>query len=370
MKLKIHELKKNNINVVSKKFNTLLVIAFIAILTACSKDDSKTEPTPAPVADIPVDIYIAGYEKSVNGNKVAKYWKNGIVTELTDGSSNSEATDITLNNGVIYVCGNVGGVSKYWKNGVPTTLGTAGYNYCKAICVANDDVYVCGYQDYGQAYAKAVYWKNGVAVPLTSGGQRAEAKSIAVVGNDVYVVGTIEYNVGNQSGPKATLWKNGNPTALSTQNSYANDVKVLGTEVYIAGEVYLNTNNGEYNPVYWKNGVITTFNDVLGNPTYTNSIFVNNTDVYLTSGGIFENAFYYKNGSKTNFLVNSPSTTVLKIHSLVVVNGNIYATGCEYPNDNSCCDWFKPRYWKNGEVTYLTDGTKRAETYSIYVVNK
>jgi hypothetical protein len=370
MKLKVHEHQKNNIKVVSKKLNTLLVIAFIAIITACSKDEAKTEPTPAPVADIPVDIYIAGYEKSVNGNKVAKYWKNGVVTELTDGSSNSNATDITLNNGVVYVCGNEGGVSKYWKNGVPKILGTAGFNTCNAICVSNDDVYTCGYQDYGQAYAKAVYWKNGVAVPLTDGGRRAEALSIEVVGNDVYVVGTIEYTVGNSSGNKATLWKNGNPTPLSTKNSYASDVKVIGTDVYIAGDIDDGTFGGNYNPAYWKNGIATTYLKVLPYGSYTRSIFVNNNDVYVGSGGGDFGATYYKNGMTTNLTPTTSNTIVSKINSLFVLNNNVYATGCEYPNDNSCCDWFKPRYWKNGEVTYLTDGTKRAETYSIYVVNK
>jgi nitrous oxide reductase accessory protein NosL len=34
-----------------KKLNTLLIIAFIAILTSCSKDEAKTEPTPPPVAE-------------------------------------------------------------------------------------------------------------------------------------------------------------------------------------------------------------------------------------------------------------------------------------------------------------------------------
>jgi nitrous oxide reductase accessory protein NosL len=352
-----------------KKLNTLLVIAFIAILTSCSKDEAKTEPTPPPVANIPVDIYIAGYEKSVNGNKVAKYWKNGIVTELTDGSSNSDARDITLNNGVVYVCGNEGGVSKYWKNGVATTLGTAGYNYCNSICVSNDDVYVCGYQSYGQAYAKAVYWKNGVAVPLTNGSQRAEALSIEVAGNDVYVVGTIEYSVNNYSGPKATLWKNGNPTPLSTKNSSASDIKVIGTDVYIAGDISKEDDSGNYNSTYWKNGIATSYPDAIYS-VYTRSIFVNNNDVYLGSGGIGFGATYYKNGITTNLTQTTSSTITSKINSLFVLNNNVYATGCEFPNDNSCCDWWKPRYWKNGEVTYLTDGTKRAETYSIYVVNK
>ena len=88
-------------------------------------------------------------------------------------------------------------VAKLWKNGIIQNL-TDGTNSANAnsVYVSNNDVYVAG--ENGN---KAVLWKNGIAQNLTDGTNDAEAYSVYVYNNDVYVAGT-------DSG-KAVLWKNG-----------------------------------------------------------------------------------------------------------------------------------------------------------------
>ena len=92
-----------------------------------------------------------------------------------------------------------------------------------SIAVSGTDVYVAGSQwdgnlmhnangsEYRNPTAK--YWKNGSPVNLTDGSKWAEAKSIAVSGNDVYVAGF--------EGGVAKYWKNGNPVILGDVSKYS-----------------------------------------------------------------------------------------------------------------------------------------------------
>ncbi len=84
-------------------------------------------------------MYVAGYES--NGIKdVAKVWKNGVATSLTNGSNDAVANSVFV-------------------------LGT--------------DVYVAGYEKKGTKTVAKV-WKNGVATSLTNGSNDARANSVYV----------------------------------------------------------------------------------------------------------------------------------------------------------------------------------------------
>jgi hypothetical protein len=90
---------------------------------------------------------VAGVEG--NGtNDVAKYWKNGIAVDLTDGTQRG---------------------------------------YSNSVFVAGTDVYVAGGEQAQLSNTVAKYWKNGIPFVLPDLGQGALAHSIFVLGNDVYV---------------------------------------------------------------------------------------------------------------------------------------------------------------------------------------
>ncbi len=71
------------------------------------------------------DVYVAGFEG--NGtHHVAKIWKNGIVTSLTDGTNEAIANSVYVLGGDVYVAGyensGITAVAKVWKNGTPSSL--------------------------------------------------------------------------------------------------------------------------------------------------------------------------------------------------------------------------------------------------------
>src|SRR5690606_32709661 len=100
-------------------------------------------------------------------NSVAKYWKNGKGVALSNKSTNTIATAITVEGGDVYIAGTetVPGESstvKYWKNGIAVALDLGEYDgaYAAGIAVDGDDVYVAG-RVFTDGKTKAAYWKNG-----------------------------------------------------------------------------------------------------------------------------------------------------------------------------------------------------------------
>lgn len=247
------------------------------------------------------DIYLAGSSSAKNNTPVATYWKNGVATLLSDGTSECEVSDIDVVGSNVYLSGNyrfpVGGINIacHWINtaaskvidsaaltyesvielvGSDLYIGGNRYkqdaNNLRGILVKNwqatdlqhnsmvfgktangSDIYFCGtiYSNTLAADSYAVYWKNGLAVPLGDTTNHTGAYDIAVNGNDVYLAG---YNgaTGNNALPQAVYWKNGKMTALqgSTSQTGASGIAVIGNDVYVAGVI-----NGGAG--YWKNGV-------------------------------------------------------------------------------------------------------------------
>jgi|HubBroStandDraft_1064217.scaffolds.fasta_scaffold06492_7 hypothetical protein len=210
---------------------------------------------------------------------VATVWKNGTpltltgygVVGLVDSGKYTNRFYEDYVNGIfvsgsdVYVSGGTTWASaahaEYWKNGVPVDLAgsldyagpnnTSGYPQSTGIFVAGSDVYVSGLQQTAGAGTVAIYWKNGSPIFLSTDSLSGSvANSVFVAGSDVYVVGW--QNINNYS--RAMLWKNGTPTALTSNDtsSQANSVVVVGNDVYVAGASWVAPNN--YVATYWKNG--------------------------------------------------------------------------------------------------------------------
>jgi hypothetical protein len=115
-----------------------------------------------------------------------------------------------------------------------------------SIYVSGSDVHVAGvvYTPGSLSQGTATYWKNGVATDLAPD-QIASVRHMTVVGNDVYIAGTIN---GTNQLPRATYWKNGVAEILETSFSIANSVAVFENDVYVAG------NRKRDTALYWKNG--------------------------------------------------------------------------------------------------------------------
>jgi hypothetical protein len=192
------------------------------------------------------DVYVAGYSydssKMKEGcelnnmcehYKEATYWKNGVPVFLTDGIIDEATADkIAVSGQDVYLTGKFTGfidprytVSQpmYWKNGVMTSVSDYGGGFnvnVNDIAISGNDVYICGCNSLYESgsgfpndyYPKALYWKNAAPFycPDQTGAITGTARSIALLGNDVYTAGRMEYPL-----PLLTsavkCWKNGIP---------------------------------------------------------------------------------------------------------------------------------------------------------------
>ncbi len=302
---------------------------FYSAVAYLGKDDDRqaltTEGNQADVTDIAVwgeDIYVAGWEGMGQTNEfgvklgVAKYWKNGQGTQLTDGTKNAQALGVSVENNIVYVCGfednQPTGFTKrlacYWKDGVQHFLPEVGNIQLPSCIKAHQgDVYIGGYEeirDYAGAFPylhdQPLYWKNGTVVQLPKGAQHvAYPMDIAVSGSDIHVVGH--------------------------------------------GKIYSMTDMAKELALYWKNGEIEALTD--GNESArAYGIFLHGQDVYIC-GWEGSTPCYWKNGNKV-ILPLEPGATYGQAYAICVVGDNVYTCG---ESDG------KGIYWKNGIPTTLTD---------------
>jgi hypothetical protein len=226
------------------------------------------------------DIYVGGFTQA-SDIKTAKYWKNGIVFPLTNGTRSAEVKAIYVDGTDVYCAGyeeNEGSYkAKYWKNGEAITLSTA-ESICNSILVFGGDVYTCGSQYNSAGKSVATIWKNNNKVDITNGSTDAEAFELKILDGKAYVVFEEENSV---RGINVKYCKIDIATGLDKQiinltdytdikKASAKTIFLHNNDIYVGGS---NTNGTTTVPTIWKNGVANAQSQNYGT---VNSLFVTN----------------------------------------------------------------------------------------------
>lgn len=291
-----------------------------------------------PFTVLPANVYSIGDGSMGQPFGVGVYFRNGTLTGIVSKSTGIVTlTGIYVSGQDIYVCGiiDVNGITAaaYWKNGIETDL-TNGTKAAGAwsIWVSGSDVYVAGGDNNG-----IEYWKNGnmVTVPVTGTFTQGSTYSVFVSGTDVYIAGTYIDGSSNQI---SAYWKNGVQVNLTGNASSVNQIIVSGNDVYVAGQTYNNTTQN-HAAAYWKNGIRVDLSDGTAD-IVTSGIYVNGIDVYISGyqyGTTNANPFYWLNGSKIE-LTPGPGSS----YGIAGSGNNIYigCSGVVSPGGISFGFWF------------------------------
>ena len=244
------------------------------------------------------------------------------------------------------------------------------------------DVYVAGADSISiLAHGIPTYWKNARPVYYTNGtigynGTAAEATSIVVIGNDVYMAGYAQFCGPFRCGDRGMFWKNGNSVSIDLP-TYPNSLAFSNNDIYIAGSsMYLEGTGG--NAAYLKNETkIELPSGSTG--SISTAIAVSGNDVYVAGIGITGNinngpqkyiAKYWKNSNAINL---TDGTNGAQAWSIAVSGNDAFVAGVEWNGrsyqDASGNTYKKSvaKYWKNSQPVILTDGTEDAYAESIAV---
>jgi len=303
--------KKSNGNKPANKRDTTVYVSGNSQLGAIVWTNGSVKVLPSPtgfgttkaITTSGSDVYIVGSSMLNGGINTAVYWKNNVVTRLSDGSTdpelkiNAEGNAIAVSGNDVYIAGiispNGAPNAVYWKNGVLNNLANAAsFSSSEALGIAVNgaNVYVCGNIVKSGRQSQAVYWKNGVLNEITDGSAPAYAVAISVKNNSVHMA----YNVytPNSLAVASYYWKDGissqpsNPYAYTSLNALAVD----SARVYLAGNAQMGI---QLVPVLWKNNAIETLPTIY---TYskTESIALIGNNVYVA--GWDGEPVYWKNG--------------------------------------------------------------------------
>jgi hypothetical protein len=350
-----------------------LMVLVIFFAGSCKKSESGS-PSGGDVSIPTSDIVGYGYKNSM---RVAKYWKDGVVTYLSDSTKDTQLLSVSVSGNDVYIVGvqksESGGydwdntkMPKFWKNGIAVGMNVFDFGVgvskntngvAESVYALNGNAYIAGYMSDGGCNSSiAVLWTNGGTPTLLSSPYNGDsfATSVFVTSAGViYVTGCKGFNGGN--GNQAAIWVNGSEILLTdgTFTSEANSIFVSGSDVYVAGGI-INTNVAPYwRAVYWKNGTINYLTDG-SSFAMAYSIALNGNDIYVA--GDFSkpgtsnsaNATIWKNGTATNLTSNSGSAK-----SLFIKGSDVYVVGYKYYGSS-----YIATLWKNGTEFLLSNADK------------
>lgn len=292
-----------------------------------------------------VDLGNGNYSNTATGTAAGTNVNLGAIT----------ACGNTINVNGVYIGGMIDGRAVIWKDGIPTFLTAIpiGNNqaYVSKVIVSNNDVYALIVQDDSTAsgWSSTIkLWKNGVESVITTGLDGVELPSMDVYNGNTYICAT-HYQSNNYL---ARVWVNGVPSILpngSFDKVEVFDVKVLNGDVYASGTGYF-TGSSDRSAVYWKNGTLIPL--IGNNPNNPKSeatkIFVKGADVYVC-GRDSSDAVYWKNGVQI-FLPLPPAAYSSYSQAIFVDNNDVYITGNWAQNNVR-----NALYWKNNTPNVLTN---------------
>jgi hypothetical protein len=382
---------------IAQKLNTYLLLLLVItslnlIISSCGKSNVKPKNTDTTKKDTTVkttggpDIYVAGYETLHTDFdqyfKVAKVWKNGVATALTNPTGTNDIGDAVANSVFVsgkdvYVAGWIFDKDNFyatlWKNGVATRLSQK-TSYAQSVFVVGEDVYVAGYDYPSSGVENAVVWKNGSRIQLSNNVSNAVdlyGLSIFMDGSSMYVAGGDDYN--------AITWVYGAESAITKTFGFASQIIKSGDDVYIAGEAgtpYVGQGDASSNHIpqatIWKgnsSAQTTKLKGVEGGASCAYSVAILADSVYAagfeyqyTDAKPHYAAIYWKNG-KPALLSANPSGA-----SYISISGkDIYIAGYDTDGKNYNTITGKVTVWKNGVPTYYTDGSTDARANSMFI---
>ncbi|SDD78761.1 hypothetical protein [Niabella drilacis] len=289
-----------------------------------------------------------------NDNQV-KYWENGNIKVVYKGGPLTTGEYIFVQGKDVYISGRENSRVKCWKNG--TEIFSAANNNSRAsgLYVSGQHVFFAGNENLEQAYFMPWYWDNGTMYPLTNERkQHLMTSGIFVDQGAVYLSG---YETVLDEDPQRDIpfyWKNGNKVLLGTTPGRTTGIFVYNGDVYVSGYA-------DNKPVFWKNGELNRL--AVTDPflsCYATGIFVEKGIVYV-SGHEFRSTpdkylirpRYWKNGQLT---VLSEQETGNFTNGIFVHNGDVYVYG--YAFTKSPAGYYNiPKYWKNKkEVVLAAEG--------------
>ena len=209
------------------------------------------------------------------------------------------------------------------------------------------NVYVVGISNSGinENPNVATLWKNGEPIALSN--QISAATAIYILEDDVYVTGWED----NGTNRVATIWRNGEPTHLSDKQSQGNDIYVAGDDIYVAGSER-DENNDRF-AKFWKNDLIFSIGGV-GSEAHSITVDYDN-NVHVATDEY--NAMLWSSFLPTELSDGPGEANVVKS-----VGNAIYVGGQGSSDDTGT---YVATVWRNGVATELS--TTYGEVYDMKV---
>lgn len=248
-------------------------------------------------------------------------------------------------------------VGRYWVDTSSSVISIANADVeLIDIEVVGNDRYMFGEVNPNIGSTKYIIWKNGSVLYDIPYDRAFVPTRMAVSGTDIYLCGNAERATAPTQRP--AIWKNGIVTELPQGYSLAflNCIYVVGSTVYTAGIEYSNT---QYYVSVWANGT----RQVLSGARGVKAVTASGTDVYVCGSDDNDKPAYWKNGTKTVLPVDVTATGFC--YDIKIVGTDVYVCGGEYLSGNNV----KAVYWKNGVKTTLaaSNASYWTEAYSLDV---